>query len=381
MKGVILAGGTGSRLLPLTKVTNKHLLPIYNKPMIYYPLECMAGAGIEEVMLVTGGNNSGDFLRLLGNGREFGFKNLNYAYQEGAGGIAQALSLAEHFAEGEPICLILGDTILEYTIRSSRDAFLTQGRGAKIMLSAVENPRAYGVAQLDLADGQRVIHIEEKPKDPKSNWAVIGVYFYDKDVFDIVRRLTPSSRNELEITDVNNEYIRRGEMTADKITGWWADGGENIDFYLKASNQVARTGANKSAAASPSRPEGKNEPILGIHHVQITVPETSIPAARTFYCGVLGLPEVEKPTELAKHPNFWVRVGNRNLHINVDKMVDRSLSQAHLAYEVVDLSAWEKYIAGQGIAIEQPVAFTGHRRFQIRDPFGNMIEFIQRIGN
>jgi glucose-1-phosphate thymidylyltransferase len=245
MKGVILAGGTGSRLLPLTKVTNKHLLPIYNKPMIYYPLECMAAAGIEEVMLVTGGNNSGDFLRLLGNGREFGFKNLNYTYQEGAGGIAQALSLAEHFADHEPICLILGDTILEYAIRSSREGFVKQGKGAKILLSAVEDPRAYGVAELDAADGQHVLNIEEKPKNPKSNWAVIGVYFYDKDVFDIVRRLTPSKRNELEITDVNNEYIRRGEMTADKIKGWWADGGENIDYYLKASNQVAKSGANK----------------------------------------------------------------------------------------------------------------------------------------
>jgi glucose-1-phosphate thymidylyltransferase len=247
LKGVILAGGTGSRLLPLTKVTNKHLLPIYNKPMIYYPLECMASAGIEEVMLVTGGNNSGDFLRLLGNGRAFGFKNLNYAYQEGAGGIAQALSLAEHFAEGESIFLILGDNILEFSVRSSCEAFRAQGRGAKILLSTVENPGAYGIAQLDPADEHRVLHIEEKPKDSKSKWAVIGVYFYDKNVFDICRRLTPSARNELEITDVNNEYIRRGEMTADKITGWWADGGENIDYYLKASNQVAKSGANKPA--------------------------------------------------------------------------------------------------------------------------------------
>jgi glucose-1-phosphate thymidylyltransferase len=245
MKGVILAGGTGSRLLPLTKVTNKHLLPIYNKPMIYYPLECMASAGIDEVMLVTGGNNSGDFLRLLGNGRDFGFKNLNYTYQEGAGGIAQALSLAEHFAEGEPICLILGDTILEYTIRSTCEAFRRQKQGAKILLSPVENPRAYGVAELDPKDQSRVLHIIEKPENPTSNWAVIGVYFYDTEVFNIVRQLKPSARNELEITDVNNEYIRRGQMTADKITGWWADGGENIDYYLRASNQVAASGANK----------------------------------------------------------------------------------------------------------------------------------------
>jgi glucose-1-phosphate thymidylyltransferase len=380
MKGVILAGGTGSRLLPLTKVTNKHLLPIYNKPMIYYPLECMAAAGIAEVMLVTGGNNSGDFIRLLGNGREFGLKNLNYAYQEGAGGIAQALSLAEHFAEGEPICLILGDTILEFTIRTSCARFTRQGSGAKILLSAVDDPRAYGVAEVDPTHDERVLHIEEKPKQPKSNWAVIGVYFYDSEVFDIVRRLTPSARNELEITDVNNEYIRRDEMTADKITGWWADGGENIDFYLKASNQVARSGANKpgnSIPASAKRPE----PILGIHHVQITVPEASIPAAKEFYCGLLGLPQVERPSEFGDAPVFWVRVGNRNLHINVDQIADRSSSNAHLAYEVADVHAWETYLSNHGIAIEHPIPFAGHARFQIRDPFGNMVEFIQRTGS
>jgi len=382
MKGVILAGGTGSRLFPLTKVTNKHLLPIYNKPMIYYPLECMAGAGIEEVMLVTGGNNSGDFLRLLGNGREFGFKNLNYAYQEGAGGIAQALSLAEHFAEGEPICLILGDTILEYHIRSACEAFRRQGRGAKILLSPVENPRAYGVAELDPSNQQRVLHIEEKPKDPKSNWAVIGIYFYDSAVFDVVRNLKPSSRNELEITDVNNEYIRRGEMTADKIVGWWADGGENIDFYLKASNQVARTGANKPAPPpiedSSHSPAGHPEPVMGIHHAQVTVPADALPAAKAFYCGVLGLAEIEKPIELASRPVFWVRVGNRNVHIGTDQSADRSRSRAHLAYEVADANRWESYLTGRGIAVEHPIAFAGHRRFQIRDPFGNMIEFIQR---
>src|SRR6266850_1637517 len=219
MKGVILAGGTGSRMLPLTKVTNKHLLPIYNKPMIYYPLECMAKAGIEEVLLVTGGNNSGEFIRLLGNGREFGLKNLNYTYQDGAGGIAQALGLAEHFAAGDSILLILGDNILEYTIRESCKRFRHQGQGAKILLSQVANP--------------------------KSNWAVIGIYFYDEKVFDIVKTLKPSARNELEITDVNNAYIERGEMTADKVQGFWADAGENIDFYLKSCNMVAENGANK----------------------------------------------------------------------------------------------------------------------------------------
>ena len=247
MKGVILAGGTGSRLFPLTKVTNKHLLPVYDKPMIYYPLECMAKAGIDEVLLVTGGNNAGDFIRLLGNGREFGLKNLNYTYQDGAGGIAQALGLAEHFAENDSICLILGDNIVEYTIRESVKRFRHQGQGAKILLSQVENPRAYGVAEME---GDKVVKIVEKPKEPKSNWAVIGIYFYDGRVFDIVKTLKPSARNELEITDVNNAYIELGEMTADKVHGFWADAGENIDFYLKACNTVAQGGANKEAAVA-----------------------------------------------------------------------------------------------------------------------------------
>jgi glucose-1-phosphate thymidylyltransferase len=242
MKGVILAGGTGSRLFPITKVTNKHLLPVYNKPMIYYPIECMVKAGIDEVLLVTGGNNSGDFIRLLGNGREFGLKNLNYTYQDGAGGIAQALGLAEHFADGDSICLILGDNILEYTILESAKRFRHQGQGAKVLLAQVENPKAYGVAELE---GDRVVSIIEKPTNPKSNWAVIGVYFYDENVFKIVKDLKPSARNELEITDVNNAYIARGEMTADKVKGSWADAGENIDFYLKSCNTVAQHGANK----------------------------------------------------------------------------------------------------------------------------------------
>jgi len=245
MKGVILAGGTGSRLFPITKVTNKHLLPVYNKPMIYYPIECMVKAGIEEVLLVTGGNNSGEFIRLLGNGREFGLKNLNYTYQDGAGGIAQALGLAEHFAEADSICLILGDNIVEYSIKDCCRRFRHQGQGAKILLSPVENPKAYGVAEME---GDRVLRIVEKPQNPKSNWAVIGIYFYDKNVFDIVRQLKPSARNELEITDVNNAYIERGDMTADKISGMWADAGENIDFYLKACNLVAEKGANKDPA-------------------------------------------------------------------------------------------------------------------------------------
>ncbi len=242
MKGVILAGGTGSRLFPLTKVTNKHLLPVYDKPMIYYSIECMAKAGVEEVLLVTGGNNAGDFIRLLGNGRDFGLKNLNYTYQDGAGGIAQALGLAEHFADGESICLILGDNILEYSIADARQRFENQGHGAKILLAEVENPKAYGVAEME---GDKVARIVEKPQNPKSKYAVIGVYFYDNRVFEIVRTLKPSARGELEITDVNNAYIERGEMTADRIQGMWADAGENIDFYLRACNTIAQHGANK----------------------------------------------------------------------------------------------------------------------------------------
>ena len=248
MKGVILAGGTGSRLFPLTKVTNKHLLPVYDKPMIYYPLECMAKAGIEEVMLVTGGNNAGDFIRLLGNGHEFGLKHLTYTYQDGAGGIAQALGLCEHYCDGEPIMLILGDNVLEYSIANQAENFRKQlkatgGRGAKILLADVENPRAYGVAEMDAAG--KVVGIEEKPQNPKSNKAVIGIYFYDGHVFDTVKTLKPSARGELEITDVNNAYIKDGLMTADEVKGWWGDCGENLDFYHKASVKLAEIGANK----------------------------------------------------------------------------------------------------------------------------------------
>ncbi len=243
MKGVILAGGTGTRLLPLTKVTNKHLLPVYDKPMIFHPIECMVTAGIEEVLLVTGGNNAGDFIRLLGNGRDFGLKELNYTYQAGAGGIAEALGLAEHFADKGPICLILGDNILEYSIKSVCDQFNRNPKGATILLAEVDNPSAYGVAERDPAGN--LLRIVEKPRNPTSNQAVIGVYLYDHQVFDIVKTLTPSARNELEITDVNNAYLARRQLTAQPIQGYWADAGENIDYYLKACNTVAKHGANK----------------------------------------------------------------------------------------------------------------------------------------
>jgi glucose-1-phosphate thymidylyltransferase len=242
MKGVILAGGTGSRLFPLTKVTNKHLLPVYNKPMIFYSLECMAKAGIEEVLLVTGGNNAGDFIRLLGNGSEFGLKNLQYTYQDGAGGIAQALGLAERFVDGSPICLILGDNVVEYSIKDHADAFRKQGNGARILLTPVANPKAYGIAEMD---GEKVHRIVEKPKDPKSDLAVIGIYFYDGAVFDIVKKLKPSARGELEITDVNNHYIEMGVMTASKLKGYWADCGENLELYMKSSIAIMEKGANK----------------------------------------------------------------------------------------------------------------------------------------
>lgn len=240
MKGVILAGGLGTRLHPLTKITNKHLLPVHNQPMIYYPIQTLINAGIEDIMIVTGGNSAGDFLKLLGNGKEFGLKHLNYTYQEGEGGIADALSLVEHFAEDEPICVVLGDNIIEKNIRAAADEYRNQGKGAKIMLKEVHDPQRFGVPELD---GTRVLKIEEKPIEPKSNYAVIGIYFYDATVFDVIRTLVPSGRGELEITDVNNHYIKRGEMTWNELDGWWTDAG-TFDSLLRASNLVAETGAN-----------------------------------------------------------------------------------------------------------------------------------------
>lgn len=241
MKGVVLAGGLGSRLFPLTKITNKHLLPVYDKPMIYYPIQTLINAGIDDIMIVTGGNYAGHFLQLLGNGKEFGLKHLNYTYQEGEGGIADALSLVKHFADDQPICVVLGDNIIENNIKQAAEDFKQQEKGAKILLKKVHDPQRFGVPELD---GEKVVNIEEKPKNPKSDFAVIGVYFFDNTVFDIIKDLKPSDRGELEITDVNNHYINRNEMTWSELDGWWTDAG-TFDSLLYASKLVAETGANK----------------------------------------------------------------------------------------------------------------------------------------
>ncbi len=235
MKGIVLAGGLATRLHPLTKVTNKHLLPIYNRPMIYYPIQNLVDAGIEQILIVTGGNNAGDFLRLLGNGKEFGLKHLDYTYQEGEGGIADALSLAEHFAEGDHIAVILGDNVYEKSFRSSVETYHEQGKGARVHLKKVKNPQRFGVPILD---GDRVVKIEEKPDLPQSDYAVTGIYLYDPRVFDIVRTLEPSGRGELEITDVNNAYIESGEMTYAMVDGWWSDAG-TFESLLRANILVA----------------------------------------------------------------------------------------------------------------------------------------------
>ena len=241
MKGVILAGGLGTRLFPLTKITNKHLLPVYNKPMIYYPIETLVNAGITDVLLVTGGNNAGDFLRLIGNGKELNLKHIEYTYQEGEGGIAQALSLAEEFADNGKICIVLGDNIIEKNIYGAVENFKKQENGAKIIVKQVPDPERFGVPVLQ---GDTVIAIEEKPDVPKSNYAVIGIYMFDNTVFDIIRTLQPSLRGELEITDVNNVYIKRRNMTYEFLDGWWTDAG-TFDSLRTATNLVAETGANK----------------------------------------------------------------------------------------------------------------------------------------
>jgi glucose-1-phosphate thymidylyltransferase len=235
VKGIVLAGGLGTRLHPLTKVTNKHLLPGFDKPMIYYPIETLVRAGIKDILLVTGGNNAGDFLRLLGNGKEFGLSHLDYVYQEGEGGIAEALGLARYYASGQNIAVILGDNIIEDDITPFVEAFQKQERGGKILLKEVPDPQRFGVAALE---GDRVVSIVEKPKDPPSRYAVTGIYMYDARVFDIIPTLKKSDRGELEITDVNNAYIEKGEMTYDTLKGWWTDAGTFESLY-RANRLVA----------------------------------------------------------------------------------------------------------------------------------------------
>jgi len=242
MKGIVLAGGLGTRLMPLTKITNKHLLPIYNEPMVYYPIKTLINAGINDIMIVTGGNNAGEFLRLLGNGKQFGLKHISYTYQEGEGGIADALSLAEEFADGDKIVVILGDNIIENNIVNQKEAFEKQKEGARIILKKVPHPEHFGVPEID---GDKVIRIEEKPKKPKSEYAVIGIYMYDYRVFDVVKTLVPSDRGELEITDVNNYYIKHGLMMYDALDGWWIDAGSSHDNLAMATQLVIKTGANK----------------------------------------------------------------------------------------------------------------------------------------
>jgi glucose-1-phosphate thymidylyltransferase len=237
MKGIVLAGGTGSRLFPLTKITNKHLLPIYDRPMIYYPIQTLVDAGVRDIMIVTGGRNSGDFLRLLANGKEFGLKHINYTYQEGEGGIADALGLCEHFADGQKICVVLGDNIIEQDIREAAEKFQAQEAGAHILLKEVQDAERFGVAEVS---GGKVLGIEEKPKRPKSNLAVTGIYMYDASVFDKIRTLVPSRRGELEITDVNNAYIEEGTMTFSYLKGWWTDAG-TFESLLRAANLVAQS--------------------------------------------------------------------------------------------------------------------------------------------
>ncbi|HDQ03169.1 MAG TPA: spore coat protein [Deltaproteobacteria bacterium] len=241
MKGIVLAGGLGSRLHPLTKVTNKHLLPVYNEPMIYYPIRTLVGAGVEEILIVTGGNNAGDFLCLLENGKDFGLKHINYTYQQGEGGIAAALGLAEHFADNDKIIVVLGDNIIEKNIRKAADKFRAQKEGARILLKEVTDPQRFGVP---VFDGEKIIRIEEKPSKPASNYAVTGIYMYDARVFEFIKSLKPSQRGELEITDVNNFYIEEGKMEWDMLDGWWSDAG-TFESLQAAGQRVAKTGANK----------------------------------------------------------------------------------------------------------------------------------------
>jgi glucose-1-phosphate thymidylyltransferase len=236
IKGVILAGGLGKRLYPLTRISNKHLLPVFNKPMIYYPVQTLVDAGIRDILVVTGGHHAGEFLRLLGNGAAFGLKHINYTYQEGEGGIAEALRLAEHFADNDRVVVMLGDNIIERDINGAVEEFRNQPSGARILIKKVQDPERFGVVQLG---GKKIVSIEEKPKRPKSDYIVTGIYMYDNKVFDIIKTLKPSRRGELEITDVNNAYLKRGELAYSILDGWWTDAG-TFESLLKANNLVAR---------------------------------------------------------------------------------------------------------------------------------------------
>ncbi len=248
MKGVVLAGGLGSRLKPLTKVTNKHLLPVHNQPMIYYPIQMLVNAGIDDIMIITGGNSAGDFLKLLENGKDFGLKHLNYAYQQGEGGIADALSLVEHFADDSPVCVVLGDNIIEENVLEAAEDFQRQGAGAKVLLKKVPDANRFGVP---VFDGDKITHIEEKPVEPKSEFAIIGVYFFDSTVFDIIKTIKPSKRGETEITDVINHYIDNDQLTWSNLKGWWSDAG-TFESLLSVSKLVAETGANNSEVRGAS---------------------------------------------------------------------------------------------------------------------------------
>ena len=245
MKGVILAGGSGTRLHPLTRITNKHLLPLYDRPMVNYAVEALVGAGVDELMLVSGGTHAGEFIRLLGNGREYGIERLQYGYQDQAGGIAEALALAEHFVGRDKVCVMLADNIFERSLAAVVENFVKQDAGARIVLSRVdedEHLRHLGVAEMD---GDRVTGIVEKPTSPPSRFAVTGVYFYDAQVWDVIPTLKPSGRGELEITDVNNWYVGDGQMEADVVDGFWGDAGESIDAYYEVNDFVRRNGVNK----------------------------------------------------------------------------------------------------------------------------------------
>lgn len=258
MKGVILAGGLGTRLRPLTLVTNKHLLPVYDEPMIHYPIRCLLNAGIDNILIVTGGEHAGDFLKLLKNGNHLGIRHLEYAYQEGEGGIAEALKLAEDFAEGDKICVVLGDNIVEGNLKRAAGEFFTQRSGAKVLLKEVDDPERFGVPRFEGDDIRgRIVEIVEKPSDPPSRYAVTGIYFYDADVFGICETLKPSNRGELEITDVNNAYLQRGDLTHDVLDGWWTDAG-TFESLHRASTLVATGGANHAGdspamASAPAR--------------------------------------------------------------------------------------------------------------------------------